>query len=186
MKTSRERTLLITVLGVAGLGLLIDRVIIGSDVTGPAQTSAGVIDSIDAGLAQPAGVLPEVSGESPVEVISFAQRLRSAVGSSVDTDPAACRDAFSPGTGWDVGGLGVGPATDNKIRELAQAFQGGHTLEAVLVSGDKRYAVVDGQTLYIGQELDGYRLAEVHERTAIFQARGIRVEIGIKAGAARR
>ncbi len=185
MKSSRERTILITVLSVAGLGLLVDRVVIGSDVTGPAQTSAGVIDGFDSGLVQPpvvpsAQVVTSSSDEEPV--MSFAQRLRMVAGSSADTDPAKTRDAFSPGTGWEVVASGVGSVTDNQARELAEAFQGSHVLDAVFVAGDQRYAVIGGQTLRLGQELDGYRLAAVHERSVIFEARGIQVEIGLLAG----
>ena len=44
MKNPRERNILVAVLIVAGLGLAIDRLILGSDVTRPAESSAGVVD----------------------------------------------------------------------------------------------------------------------------------------------
>lgn len=185
MKSSRERTILITVLGVAGLGLLIDRVVIGSDVTGPAQSSAGVIDSLDMGLAQSTDpaldqilASSESGGKAP---ISFAQRLRTITDPVAQKDPAQTRDAFSPGSGWGGTTTGNAEPSNNQGRQIAEAFQRDHVLEAVFLSGDKHCAVIGGQTLFVGQELDGFKLTAVHERRAIFQGRGVRVEIGIQA-----
>jgi len=185
MKSSRERTILIAVLSVAGLGLLVDRVVIGSDVTGPAQTSAGVLDGFDVNLAELAAessteLIKSTGGDTP-PVVSLAERLRKIAGSSGDTDFTQTRDAFSPGPGWEASSSAAGTVPDNQARRAAEAFQSRHVLEAVLVSGDNRYAVIGGQTFLIGQTLDGYHLVEVHERSAVFEARGVRVRLGIKA-----
>ena len=176
---------MIAVLSVAGLGLLVDRVVIGSDVTGPAQTSAGVLDGFD---TEPVEVTAESSGKHTALIdgdassgVSFAERLRLITGSSGDDDFSRTRDAFVPGPGWGATPSAVGAVPDNHARQAAEAFQSRHVLEAVLVSGDKRYAVIGGQTLSIGQTLDGYRLRAVHERSAVFEGRGIRVELGIKS-----
>lgn len=186
MKTPRGRTILIVVLTVAGLGLVADRVVIGSDVTGPAQSSAGVVDGFDVGPAP----LPTASASGQVEslntdkapAVSFAQRLRLITDSSADTDPGQARDAFTPGLGWEAIPSAPGAATDNQARRAAEAFQQTHRLDAVLITDDNRCAVIGGQTLFVGQMLDGYRLEAVHERSAVFEASGVRVEIGIRVG----
>ena len=41
-------------------------------------------------------------------------------------------------------------------------------LRAVLVAGAASLANVDGEVLALGQEVDGYRLVEVRERSAVF------------------
>jgi len=192
MKISRERTILIAVLGVAGIGLLADRVIIGSDMTGPAQSAAGVVDGIDTEPAQTTAATAEefiktmvegqqAPGQSPKQGESLAERLRKVTGSSAVTDLAQARDAFSPAPGWGELPSDSGAVTDNHARQAAETFQSSHVLEAVLVYGDMRYAVIAGQTLSVGQDLDGYRLVSILERTAVFQAQGVRVELGIRA-----
>jgi len=191
MKTSRERTILIAVLAVAGIGLLVDRVVIGSDVTGPAESSAGVVDGFDTDPAGPPSTSTTqlintlVGDQAPAASngggTSFAQRLRLVTGPSAGTDPQQVRDAFKPGPGWAASPSDSGAVTDNQARLAAQAFRSTHVLEAVLVSGDTRYAVIGGQTLSIGQELDGYRLVAVLERSAVFQVHGLRVELGIRS-----
>ncbi len=184
MKTSRERNILIAVLSVAGLGLGIDRFVIGSEVTGPSQSSASVIGELDAEsagwLAVPDTESIKSTGADEAPGVSFAERLRLIADSSAGTDPGQSRDAFAPGPGWEVTDIEVGGVPDNQARQIAEDFRSKHLLEAVLVSGDKRYAVIGGQTLFIGQKLDGYRLQAVLERSAVFEGRGIRVELRIK------
>ncbi len=186
MKSFRERNILIAVLGVAGLGLLIDRVVIGSDVTGPSESSASVIDAIDPSLADPSDLLisqttdPTVRAKGPA--VSVAQKLRQAVGDLAVTDPSMARDAFAPGEGWRTTTLVQGVVTDNTSSRLAAEFKSRHKLEAVLALGDNQYAVIGGQTLHIGQELDGFKLVAVYARSAIFESGGIRVEVVISTG----
>jgi hypothetical protein len=185
MKSSRERNILIAVLSVAGLGLVVDRVVIGSDVTGPAQTSAGVSDGFAAVPVEDLIVTStefnkSTSGDT-TPVVSFADRLRLITDKSGDADLSPRRDAFSPSPGWGATPSSVGGVPDNQALRAAETFQSKHVLEAVLVSGDNRYAVIGGQPISIGQTLDGYRLMTVHERSAVFEAQGVRVKLGIKA-----
>lgn len=181
MKRSRERNVLIAVLGVAGVGLLIDRVVIGSDMTCPAESSAGVVEDI---MADPASLLivPDRGGDTagpgvgPAE--SLAQRLREVAGKSASGDGSAPRDAFAPGPSWAP--VGVEPRAGNDAELAAETFKQDHKLEAVLVTGEQRYAVVNGQTIYVGQTLQGYRLVSVQERSAEFRAGGVTVLLGIR------
>lgn len=184
MKTSRERNILIAVLSLAGLGLMIDRAVIGSDVTGPAESSAGVMDSL---TPDPASLLiaPDQADHAtranataqPAE--SLAQRLRQIADapSSSPDDTLAVRDAFQPAPSWAA--PDPGPDGGDTAALAAEAFKRDHKLDAVLVTGDRRYAVVNGRTIYVGQTVQGYRLLAVRERSAEFQADGVHVSLSI-------
>lgn len=173
MKSSRERNILIAVLGVAGLSLLVDRVIIGSDVTGPAESSAGVISGFDPSEVDPAQLLltqtDDTAAIASKPVIPLAQLLREAIGDTTLKEPDQTRDAFTPSQGWHEVSHAQPGVTDNSTHNLAQAFRSSHPLEAVMVLGDNSYAVIAGQTIPIGQQVDGYKLVAVHERSATFQ-----------------
>lgn len=170
----------------AGFGLLIDRVIIGSDVTGPAESSAGVIDGFDPALADPSTLVVAQAGQSGDQAQatgpSLAQRLREAVSDQPHTGSSPTRNAFTTSPGWHTDAGSEDSTTHNAPDHLVQEFQSKHPLDAVLVVGDERYAVIGGRTLNIGQTLDGYTLVAVQERSATFQGGGIRMEVGIKIG----
>lgn len=181
MKRSRERNILIAVLGVAGLGLLIDRVVIGSDVTSPAESSAGVVDDI---ADDPASLL--IVSDAPQDAApasanateSLANRLRRVAGQAELNDGAAVRDAFIPAPSWTP--VDFEPESGSEAALAIESFKRDNKLEAVLVTGDQRCAVVNGQTVYVGQTLQGYRLVSVQERSAEFRAGGVTVSLGIR------
>ncbi len=181
MKISRERTILIAVLGVAGLGLLVDRVLLGSDVTGPAETTAGVMDvqAVDPAslLIQPSREqsLAEQPGGAPL-----AERLRLAVHGRIGDNELPTRNAFVPSPAWIPSGLGTVQTDEqaDRVREFTQQYH----LEAVLLTGNRRCAVINGTTVYPGQMLDGYRLLSVRERSAEFEVDGVRVNLRLPHG----
>ncbi|UCG33114.1 MAG: hypothetical protein JSU68_00495 [Phycisphaerales bacterium] len=51
----------------------------------------------------------------------------------------------------------------------AEGFESIHRLEAVLVAGSSSMAVVNGQTVYLGESLDGFALVSVEDRSAVFE-----------------
>jgi hypothetical protein len=53
-------------------------------------------------------------------------------------------------------------------------------LQAVMVAGPKSIANVDGMMVRIGDEIHGYRLVEVHERTAVFEKNKTRFSVSIR------
>lgn len=59
-------------------------------------------------------------------------------------------------------------------------------LRAVVVAGPRSSALVDGQVLELGDELDGYRLIQVLPDKAIFKKRGRRFELSVGASKAAR
>ena len=58
-------------------------------------------------------------------------------------------------------------------------------LTAVVVAGPRSMAVLNGQVLELGGELDGFRLIQVGEDKALFQHAGRRVVITLDTGPAR-
>lgn len=181
--------ILIAVLGVAAVVMFVDRVIIGSDVTAPAESSAGVVDSFALNdqplIPVAASPLGDVSGHGVSPSVTLAQRLRGLGVQGSTDDPSRIKDAFSPGPGWaPLDSDKVGP-TDNIDRlKAAQNFQKQHVLDAVMINGNQHYAVVGGRVIHVGESLDGYHLEQVHARAVVFQARGIRVELSLKSAAA--
>ena len=170
--------ILVVVLAAAGLGLTFDRVIIGTDVTSPAESSAGVLGlQPDAAslLIQPVPPVKPSGGPAP----SLADRLIIATADHADKASVE-RDAFSIPPQWRAMDRAPGLAAGTRVIETPESFQRQNRLDAVMVTGDQRCAVVNGQTLYIGQALQGYRLVAVHERTAEFEAGSFRVLLGIR------
>jgi hypothetical protein len=52
-------------------------------------------------------------------------------------------------------------------------------LQAVLVAGAHSIANVDGVMLRVGESLNGYRLLEVQQRSAVFEKNGAKFTLGI-------
>lgn len=173
--------ILAVVLGAAGLGLTFDRVILGSDVTSPTESTAGVLDlqPDTASLLIEPSTATAPTGEP---IPTLADRLRLATADHV-AESTAERDAFSPSAQWFGSIPGSGQTVSAPLNQAHEAFKRQNHLEAVLVTGNQRCAVVNGQTIYIGQELQGYRLVAVHERSVEFESKGVRVLLGIRNGA---
>jgi hypothetical protein len=182
MKKSRERRILIAVLSAAGVALLVDRVALDSGVTGPAESSASVLDGFPVEPALPGqdpsvdGLRPSISQATPAS--ELAKRLREVGERFPKADPAQGRDAFTPAVGWSAQ---MNQGTPDNSAEFARAFQESHRLDAVMTIGDQRCAVIDGRTVFVGQALDGYKLLSVDQRSAVFEVGGARVKISIRA-----
>lgn len=59
------------------------------------------------------------------------------------------------------------PSTPPEI--TAEVFESDHRLEAVLAAGSSSMAVVNGQTVHLGEGLDGFTLVSVKDRSAVFE-----------------
>jgi len=179
MKLSRERKMLVGVLVIAGAGLLFDRVLLGAGMTGPAESSAGVIDaSVD-----PATLLIPIDPAAAPALSSsptLADRLRLATGGHAPPEDGG-RDAFAVHPDWVAAAQQSLATDDEAVADMISAFRSAHKLDAVLVTGGRPCAVVDGRMVYIGQALGGYRLLEVEERSAVFERNGVRVVLHIEA-----
>lgn len=55
-------------------------------------------------------------------------------------------------------------------------------LRAVVVAGGRSMALVNGSVVAIGEQIDGFRLVRVQERTATFEKNGQHVELKMDGG----
>lgn len=177
MSHSRGRKACIGLLGLALAGLAVDRLLLGGNLTGPASATAS-----SAPAATPSSSTPNSTEANVSKVI--AQRfesLRPGLGDA--SAPDAFASILTP-----LQTLVEEPAAepqrevDPAAEEVARAFQKRHRLQAVLVpkDGGEPRALVGGKLLGVGDAHDGATLVEVRDQSAIFEIRGIRVEIALR------
>jgi len=174
MKLSKRHKLCMVVLGLALCGLVIDRtLLLDSGVTAPQEVAAA-----GTGLeaTTPAPVSAAVGRGTPAPVSSaqpsLAERL-SALAVTHRLDPAQVQDAFRLHKAWKPQVSAEDAPDPREIR--AKEFSKKHTLEAVMISGRVRTAVVDGRWLFVGQWLYDFRLIAVAPGSATFDFKGKRV-----------
>ena len=162
--------------GIAGLGLLAvaaDRLLIlphGAAADAPAPDSY----ALSSAERRPAAPLPVPAPLSQRPTI--ADRL-DAVAAARRFDLNNVRDAFVPSPAWLAGpGEPTGTGLESG-RLAAERFRGAHVLTAVVASGEEGYAIIDGQILFIGQVLDGFRLVAVRPRSVILESNDTRIEL---------
>ena len=110
----------------------------------------------------------------PAEGSDIADRL-SAVAEARSLDLSDVRDAFMPSPGW-FGNDGTAQQQDLGGTAAAR-FVRSHRLMAVMAGGANGSAIVDDKCLFIGQEIDGFRLISVGARNAVLESNGVRVEL---------
>ena len=54
------------------------------------------------------------------------------------------------------------------------------TLQTTMVGSVNRLATVDGRVLKVGDEVNGYRITEIHEQYAVFQREGRLTTVFVK------
>jgi len=173
-KLSRERKVFIGVLSVALAGLLVDRIFLGSGLTGAAEASAAEEYALDPFTEQfdiePLTIEPEPASLTA----TLADRLEDYAQSHAD-DAGTLPDVFQPSAAW----LPESPEADGAYRppNAADEFRATHQLTAVMLSRSTPGAVVNKQFLTVGMEIDGFTLVSLSERSAIFDDDGKRVEL---------
>jgi hypothetical protein len=178
-KSSRERNVFIGILGVALMGLGVDRVFLGSGATGPAAASAAAAeafaadpfsDAIDVQFTEPADEPEPLTSALAGRLEDFAQRGQREVGD--------LPDVFEPSASWRSTSSSDGDGA-SRPASASEAFQAAHRLTAVMLSDSNPGAVVDGRFLRIGQALDGFILTSVNERSALFKAEHEQAELAL-------
>lgn len=177
MKLSKRQKVCVAVFAVASAGLVVDRTFLRSGTTSPSETSAA-----------PVQVSSQISPETPPAAANLPEKpVRESVGerlerlsSSRELVLASVQDAFSLSETW----MADYRRQANPEAHLtpAERFAKDHELKAVVVSGDASIAVVDEKCLFLEQELDGFRLISVGERSATFESGGQRVVLKLKKG----
>jgi len=132
------------------------------------MSSTSVLDAARRDLAAMAD-LPVVEGGN------IADRL-SAVAEARSLDLTDVRDAFELSPSWFGDDDGTGQPHDLG-GTVAARFVRSHRLMAVMAGGADGSAIVDDKCLFIGQQIDGFRLISVGDRNAVLESNGVRVEL---------
>jgi hypothetical protein len=183
--------------GLAALGA--DRLVFNSDLTGPEHATASLLiqpqvpgGSGSAGASRGAlAAAAALSEPTRSAKASLADRLEG-VGRLSDPggDPGSGRiaDAFQPSEAWLSA---MSPrkaqeaAQEEKGQAAAQGFIAHHHLTAIMKTQQGGYALVDGQYVAAGQEVDGFKAVSVTQASVVFEGQGVRFSLALDPGAQR-
>ena len=174
MKLTKAQKVYVFVLVLAVVAFMVDRVLLSPpEVAAEARAAARFAVAPSATALAAVAQVPQ-AGDRVSRQVQIARRLEALAGDR-RLDPADVRDAFAPSREWlDAGLAAAGPGAGKSV---SQRFREAHTLTAVMASGARGYAIVDGRTLFIGQALDGFTLISVGSRAAVLQSGSARVEL---------
>ena len=172
MVLSKRQKILAVALGAAVAVFVADRILLDRDDIGPAEARAWPLGDVDP--------KPLVSGAPACEVsqekeVTLADRLEQAVEDG-DVDPTAVKDAFCPSESWS--GLDLTARfPPGSADAIARAFAESHRLTATAVSAEGGMAIIDGQCLAVGREIDGFRLVSVSRNSAVLLCAGVKATL---------
>lgn len=170
MATNKQRKVLLSLLGSAGLILVLDQVVLS-----PPQGAS-------AGQAAPPTAAPAV--ETPATKPASSDAGEGASGDSADALRGWNEQLVGIGASTGSDGAAPSPFAPLEERDPDEAdamspveFQAQHKLTAVMTGGDIGVAMINGTAVRIGQEVGGYRLIRVDSRTAEFRAGELTVRL---------
>ena len=167
MKLSKERKIYLVLSGIALLGLGVDRVLVGTELTDPKAASAAADASMFAADLTPPPDLNILLSPMPIAEGAVARRLKVS-SQQPGFYTASLRDMFIPSSSW-------GPRTQeikagDPRESSARRFYSNHRLEAVMTSDAKKYALLDGtHMLQEGDRFDGFILVSIADRSVTFK-----------------
>lgn len=178
MKISKQRQILLGVLGLGIVVFAIDRFVLGGGPApagaAPYAAAASSADSLAASSPLPALVsLPAPNPDS------IARRLAQ-YAKDARLDTADVREAFKPSEAWvprNASTPGVTTVPLEVKQDPRLVFTQRHRLSAILGSGPTAVAIVDDVPLRPGEAIDGFILEAVTERAATFASPAGRVEL---------
>jgi len=168
MRFTKRQKIMLVVFGVGLVGLAIDRLFVRSQ-GGPAAASAG---SSPAATASPLPAPDLPAAPAPPQETPATQCLNR-LWSDKEVDFEHVRNPFSLPSSWSNG-------TEKPSRTPLDAgalFAKRHQLTAVVLDGPRSYVLIDDRFLRPGQDIDGFRLVSVGERSALFERAGTRVTL---------
>jgi len=177
MVLTKKQKILGAVLSAAVAIFVGDRVLLGLSDVGPARAEASPAGEFPFDLLDTQGLLSEDEApqEPPEKETTLSDRLEE-VAQSHHADPNAVRDAFCPSASWSGVNLAE-PASLSSAEAMAKAFVERHKLTATAVSAKGGMAIIDGQCLVIGRELDGFRLVSVSRNSAVLVCDGVKAAL---------
>ncbi|MFI4882911.1 MAG: hypothetical protein ACIAQU_10045 [Phycisphaerales bacterium JB064] len=159
MALSKERKVLLGLLGSAGLILVVDQVLLGPPQNAQAESAAALPQTVATQHPVAEGPQPKPKhdyAKDAQDIGDWNERLKASLKDEAEGVP----DPFQS----------VVPTAGLPTTLSAQDFQREHKLSAVLTSGEVSVAMVNGRAIRIGQEISGYRLLRVDARSAEFVA----------------
>jgi hypothetical protein len=183
MKVTLQQKITFGVLGLAAIAFVVDRC---TSTPAPASASAVVRPVAKVGAAVRAAVAKASINTIPASdnlasLASFSERLQQIAGAE-HVDTLHVNDAFVPSVQW----AGARHETDSDAADrlaAANQFREHHKLIAVMLSGKGGIALLDGKPLRPGQLADGFKLTELHERSAVFTRGQAQVQLNVVAPA---
>jgi hypothetical protein len=162
------------VLGLATAVFLADRVM-GLIPLGPQQAEASVLVgiSLDAEFGDQMREMAAMANLPPAPR-TLVDRLNDLAGSE-GLDGASVADAFCPAPSW-AGRPAATSITPRAAQIRIRRFRE-HKLTATVVGPDGGMAIVDGQCITVGRQVDGMRLVSVDRGSATFADDGIKVTL---------
>jgi hypothetical protein len=149
-------------------------------ILGPDTASASVTHQ-SAPVAEALAMTPTTSHvaapDSPNSVL--ARRLKGLVPGG-DYDASSVRDAFQPGRAW-LARAPAAPTAEDPDKAKAEEFLRRHTLQAVLIAGEQRHAVIDFKCLNVGDTLEDFQVDTIRDRSAVLTSGAVRVTFQLPA-----
>jgi len=176
MVLSKRQKILVVSLAVSLLALVYDRLQLGSNPIRPSPAAGSVIP--DAPVAEPGAALPTAAGanSSKTPKSTLTDRLED-LAKARRLDGMDVRDAFRPPEGWMPRIAVQHPTPPASEADKARRFAEEHPLKAILVGPGGSRAIVDDQCLRIGQELGGFELVSINNRSVVLVSNGVRVTL---------
>lgn len=168
------------VLGIAMAVFLADRVM-GWLPLGPEQAAASVPLGVSLGqeFSQEMRTTAALTNIPPAPT-TLADRLHKLAGAD-GLDAAPVADAFRPSQAWIARGQPQEPTVAGNQPDLAalraRQFAERHKLTATALGPDGAMAIIDGQCLVVGRQMDGLKLVAVDRNSATLEADGIEVKL---------
>ena len=206
MTLTKQQKIYAAVLGLAVAAFALDRFVLGPGdadaAAGAAATSratpqrparaparpGAVASATAAGQSAAAGaqgavILPPGAAAAPASASTLALRLHQIANPPAPGRPLILEevgDAFRPSTIL-TGETKVVPVTPVEQRNAADEFREKYKdkLIAVFTKGAVGAAIIDSKTVLIGQQIEGFRLVAVKDRSAVLWRGNERVELRI-------
>lgn len=171
MVLTKERKVLLGLLGSAGIILVVDRVMLSTprgahaanDLPAPAALPGDAIGSSPVASDTNPKETTDADSRSIAEWNERARRQLAEAGEAVESDPFVSTNHQTPNDGL----LSVSLFTQQ------------HRLTALLTAGDQSVAMVNGKPVRLGEEVSGYRLVRVDSRSALFVAGEVIVRLSL-------
>jgi hypothetical protein len=176
MKFTKERKIYLGLLAAGLTALGVDHSLSSSEASETPNVSTSLIVDKPELPRQAAPSIPAIPDGSSISN-PLVLRLR-AVEKSEQLTQMPIHDAFTLPNRW-AADCRTGP-TEPKPLTPAEEFEKSHQLNAVMLAGRRSKAIVDGQSISIGQLVDGFKLTEVTERSAVLKSSAGQVVLRLK------